>query len=531
MMLRTLLLFPLLLLSCSLLAQEPFEWLSCGSPSHKSAWLKDYQANPSQYAPLLQAKSNSIQYVGLTIHQVFRDDSTGSIPIDHIFQSVCQLNTDFSATGIQFYVEPPISKIYDSDFYAHDSVAQGGQKMLQYNRDSSLNVYFVASAAAGNCGYNLPYAGVAMSNSCLTGHTFAHELGHALGLPHTFIGWEGGQSWNASPQTSFSQPAPTTVTINYTDFKDQPYPDTLIIDTLLVEKVPRTGPNANCGIAADGFCDTPADYLAYRWACNAANGASTVTQLDPDSVAFLSDGWYIMSYALSSCQVGFSQEQIQAMNAFLLTERGHWIGQPLNTDSITAMSTLISPAQNAIIPAEYPVFRWTAVEGATAYLFQLYREPMGGGQLLEELLVTDTFFQTNRILTPRIDIFPYSWRVKPLHYNYFCAGYGPSQQFNTNAPTAVISTEVSDLNSWQMAPNPLPKGQPLQISWTLADEKIGQWRIFNAQGQLIWEQVAQLQAGSGRYQLQLPTDWASGSYFLQFRSKTGEMQGKLFIIK
>lgn len=530
-MLRTLLFLPLLLLSSYLLAQEPFEWLSCGSPSHKSDWLKNYQANPSQYAALLAAKSNSTQYIGLTIHQVFKDDSTGSIPIDQILQSVCQLNTDFATTGIQFYVEPPISKIYDTDFYVHDSVSQGGQKMLQYNRDSSLNVYFVASAAAGNCGYNLPYAGVAMSNSCLTGHTFAHELGHALGLPHTFIGWEGGQSWNGSPQTSFSQPAPTQVTINYTDFKDQPYPDTLIIDTLLVEKVPRTGPNANCGIAADGFCDTPADYLAYRWLCNSTNAASTVYQLDPDSVAFLSDGWYIMSYALSSCQVGFSQEQIQAMNAFLLTERGHWIGQPSSLDSFSNLSSLLSPSQNAIIPAEYPLFQWNATAGATHYLFQLYKEPMGGGQVIEEVIVADIFFQSNRILSPRPNMFPYSWRVMPLTYNYFCAGYGPTQQFNTNSPTALSNLDMPVLSDFQLGPNPLPQGQPLQILWTLGGEKMGQWRIFNAQGQLIWEQSAQLQAGAGRYQLQLPTDWASGSYFLQFRSKTGEMQGKLFIIK
>mgnify|MGYP000043822657 FL=1 len=84
---------------------------------------------------------------------------------------------------------------------------------------------------------------------------------------------------------TFSEPAPETVLYNYTLFKDSLILDTLIIDTAYVEKVD----GSNCEYAADGFCDTPPDYLAYRWTCNQSTGTSFGTMLDPNGESFKSD--------------------------------------------------------------------------------------------------------------------------------------------------------------------------------------------------------------------------------------------------
>lgn len=110
-------------------------------------------------------------------------------------------------------------------------IGHDGEDMMDENNvDDLLNVYFV-SDPAGNCGYFSPSDnGVAVAKSCAMpgGTTIAHEFGHFFSLPHTFYGWEYG----------------------IPDDEDQEWVN-----------------GANCNSAADGFCDTPPDYLDYRWNC------------------------------------------------------------------------------------------------------------------------------------------------------------------------------------------------------------------------------------------------------------------------
>lgn len=517
-------------------AQKPvssdLEMVSCGSPTGKITWLKEYQRDPSVFQNVLAQRSSTTTYLPLSFHIVGTDDSLGMVGVDRVLASFCQLNEDFAATGIQFYIKPPIEYIYDGDLFSHDSVHIGGLKMLQYNTDSSINVYFVSDPGQGNCGYNLPYAGVAMNKNCLTGHTFAHELGHALALPHTFLGWEGGQSWNGPAQQSFLSPAPTQVTINYTDFKDTIYLDTLIIDTILVEYETRTGANANCDVAADGFCDTPADYLAYRWFCNQSNSLSSELQLDPDSVSFVSDGWYIMSYALDDCQIGFSQEQINAMLAYVTTEKPELLSNqnPFN-DSINASGlSLLAPSPSAVIPENNPTFRWTSVPNATHYVIQIYREPIGGSQVVEEVIVSDTFYQSPINYPSRLAVFPYAWRVLPFNYGYSCTIYTPAQQFNTEATTNL--NELGELAfDWEVFPNPTIAGHSLQIAIASSENTQAQISIYNAQGQRLWTENPSIAQGRDQLQVQIPANWPAGLYFVEMREANGMKAVKKLVLK
>ena len=123
------------------------------------------------------------------------------------------------------------------------------------------------------------------------GTTIAHELGHFFSLAHTFFGWEGN-TYNCS------LPTPTVTPSG-----------------VLVEYVSRTKMFNNqllCKVAADGFCDTQADYnLGFGWPSSAGCVYSGCAK-DPDNVPLDPDEKNIMSYFLS-CLEYFSEEQKEAI--------------------------------------------------------------------------------------------------------------------------------------------------------------------------------------------------------------------------
>ncbi len=185
--------------------------------------------------------------VPLSIHIVGNDAGAGRYSLDNLFKVICNLNSHFEPAGFYFYIKWPINYIDNSSYYEH-TYWDGYQMMNQHNVTNSVNVYFVGDPN-GACGY---YAygpdAVAIKNSCAGANstTLTHELGHFFGLPHTFSGWENGNTpWN-----------PELVT---------------------------RGAFSNCNLTGDYFCDTDADYIANRWQCpysgikyDAKTGTSTI---------------------------------------------------------------------------------------------------------------------------------------------------------------------------------------------------------------------------------------------------------------
>ena len=336
----------------------------CGTEAYKSEWLKQYQKNKEDYPKTVGAEI----FVPLNVAIVGHDNGSGLFSETTMLESFCTLTNDFSASEISFYLQT-YRNILDSDFFEHSSVLEGAEKMFEYDTDDAINCYIVGNPA-GNCGYNLPYASIALSNSCTTpdDHTWAHELGHQFSLPHPFLGWEGGVSHDGSVPHAFLDPAPETVTYNYTFFQDTLILDTLIIDTAIVELLD----GSNCAIAADGFCDTQADYLAQRWACDSDNNSFSF-QHDPTGEKFYSDGTLFMSYAFDACSNRFSEEQILAMRASIEEEDADIL-----TDGTSSTGQIVG---NGGIELNTPYdegldfkdiyFSWSEVQHADYYLFQI----------------------------------------------------------------------------------------------------------------------------------------------------------------
>jgi hypothetical protein len=509
----------LVLLSASFLttlpAQDSGSWpLPCGSPPGKSEWLKKYQQNPQAHHRSL----DSIIYAPLAIHLLGDDNGNGYFPFNNLLNALCKLNEDFAATKIVFYLEGPVRYIDRSDWRSHNSVLIGAEMMFDQNVENAINTYFVSNAA-GNCGYNLPYAGIAMAVSCSgpTSSTWAHEIGHNLSVQHPFLGWEGGVSHDGSVSHNFNDPAPPIVTYDYTLFKDTLILDTLIIDTALVELVD----GSNCHLAGDGFCDTSPDYLAMRWSCN-SNAQSPIEQTDPAGVKFRSDGTLIMGYANDVCQSRFTPEQIGAMRANLFEEKASYLhnqqaGPPLST----IPPTLLLPTMDEQVHFEQAQLSWTPVENATGYLVQVSLLSSFSA-LTTEYLTTSPELLLNGLLNNRT----YYWRVRAYNDYAFCAAASAAASFRTAQLTGLNS--IAGLSGLSLSPTPTPAGSPAVLEFESARAFPAHLQLFMPTGQLILSLPAAVQTGLNRLEVATAA-LPPGMYFLRLQGPAGQLVERMVV--
>lgn len=484
----------------------------CGTVTGRSKWLQQYQANPDRFTK----GADSTLYVPMTIHILGTNGGGGYFRMPDFLDAFCRLNGDFENTNIHFYLDT-INYINNTAWYQHDDILTGVEMMFENNIENTLNIYFVDSPA-GNCGYNLPYAGIANAKACSgpNDHTWAHEVGHALSIPHPFLGWEGGVSYDGSVSHSFNDPAPREVYYDYTLFKDRLYLDTLIIDTALVELVD----GSNCYEAADGFCDTEPDYRAQRWPCN-SEGRSSATQTDPDGEKFTSDGSLIMGYAFDECSNRFTPEQIAAMRANLLDQKVAWLKDqtPLGTVSTDPM-IINSPFQEEITAAENIYFEWEAVKNATHYVLQVSR--LSSFVFNEvDVVVEGNSFEVESLRADR----KYYWRIRPYNNYSACTTFSETYDFQTSSSVTSTENIISDLGL-TIYPNLIQKGESIQVNSSISSAKSVTFSIYDLNGRVLRQEKLQLHQGVNT----LPFYFQGrGIYLLEIQNEEGVHFEKIVI--
>lgn len=501
--------------SVLLFAQQkpiPTDFHPCGTAPVKSEWLKNYQKDPSAYAQY--SRNQTTLYPAMTLHIVGNDQGTGYIDYMKLLDGFCGLNADMAQADIHFFIHDDILFIDSSGWYNHGTVLEGADMMFANNVDSTMNCYVVANPA-GNAGYNLPYAGIALTKTAAgssASNTWAHEVGHNLSIQHPFLGWEGNVY-------NYGTPTPTTVTYDYTYFKDSLITDTTIIDTAFVELVD----GSNCTIAADGFCDTSPDYLAYGgWQCN-AQGLSTVLQKDPNGVDFRSDGTNIMTYANDACGANFTPEQIAAMRAYLQTVRSPYLGvnSTPNLAQINAAPNLTSPVANAIEQFDFVELEWDGVANATHYVVQVSRLPSFSFLEFNEI-ITDTTV----LITTLQDNRDYYWRVRAFNQGYTCAPTSVSAAFETQ--DLVRTENIASVERFGIYPTIIENGQNLTIEITTRKKLDAQLRIFNIAGQQMLAQPFNLNIGENQEIISL-SNLTGGTYIVQIQTEEGMINEKIVV--
>lgn len=489
-------------------SEKPFP---CGTLPIKDPWLSEFQL---KLPDLLEDRTDSLIYVPLSIHIVGNDDGTGYFRVSNILDAFCTLNNDYEQSNIQFYIKDTIIYHNRSDWNDHPTVVDGAFMMFEANVPNTLNIYFVSNPA-GNCGYNLPYAGIAMNTGCSspTDHTWAHEIGHAFSLPHPFLGWEGDVY-------DYSNPTPDRVTYDYTYFKDTLILDTTIIDTAWVEYVERK----NCLIAGDGFCDTPPDYLSRRWPCDQSTSNSNELQKDPDGVDFRSDGTLFMSYANDACASRFSADQIIAMHANIVEEKPYLIDGIPPADPVSSESpVLVSPLEGGTAPTDNAVFTWEPVENANGYVFQVSR--FRDFRFIQEEVITDG---PETIISGLRDGIRYYWRVKGFNHYYTCTDYTDVNSFT--ASQMVNANQYSSLKVTRIFPNPAIAGTKLNIEfYNKANAGTVNVSMISSLGQTLFSKDVHCENGANSINLSLNGVTGSGWYFIKIKKDAEQSASKIFI--
>lgn len=463
----------------------------CGTTDGRVQWLQDYQKNPGVYP-----RSNDVLYVPVTVHIVGDNNGNGYFARWGVLEAFCTLNEDFEQAGIQFFIEGNFRYHNNTNWYNH-TFQQGSQMMNQKNVPNTINCYIVDSPA-GNCGYSMYHLGIALAKSCIgpSDHTWAHEIGHYLSLPHPFNGWEG-------EDFDYTLPAPA------------------FINGEQVEKLD----GSNCANASDGFCDTPADYLNYRWSCD-LQGFSNTTQKDPTGAEFKSDGTLFMSYALDQCANRFSDEQIAAMQANLMTVRANLLynqtpAEPVSMDGFTAITPLEG---DTVETFQHVTFEWEPVEHAEGYYLDI--TVIANFQaVLFRYEVQGTSFTTNELKKNRT----YYWRVRAYNRWHTCQEYSTVHKFKTGeVETATAVRTIEAVSALTVSPNPVAEGAPVLVTLETTEAMSLGLNVVNLSGQVVYHQQQNVQPGLQT--LRIPSgNLPSGLYFVQLQKEKGIMSRKLVV--
>ncbi len=465
--------------------------LPCGTTLADDAQIKARLLR-NRNGQVATAKSQTITYIPVTFHLVGNGNGENYPSPMTAIMSLCALNEDFLSQNIQFYLNLPLryfpnQEVYD-DGYDWGSISIMGNAKV----NNTFNIYIGNAVSRPVAGYYSPgedFVFIRRGEANRVSNTLTHEAGHFFTLPHTFYGWEG-ENYD---DLYGGRPAPRQ--INGND----------------VEYVTRTGANANCATAADGFCDTEADYYSYRVSCGYNSNV-----LDPDSMRVRPNERYYMSYYGDACMDSFSDEQQQAMRADINARGWANFAPPnqafVNSDSLQAilpaMGQDIAIGNNPIIN-----FQWRAAAGATGYIWTLERFLLGQpvGVVDRNIVYNDTTYNLDAALISQRG--EYRWTVYPFNRYQTCEAVPKSFTFQINSLLDLQTAQIKPAK-----PNPIAilsyQNQNLRARIYSDNDKSQNLSVYDGNGQLIFNQNYFLQQGDNFINIQF-FDLPQGFYILR----------------
>ncbi len=458
--------------------------------------------------------SRAVTYIPVTIHNVRNSSGEGATPETSILGFLCGLNALYADQDVQFYIHGQINELVDDYIDVSSDLFQARYNMFANKVPNTMNIYIGRSSNYPTSGFlsyyspNFDY--IFLQQPMVSGgaKTEAHEIGHFFTLNHTFYGWEGV---DAEAQYNGVN-APVT------------------IGGELVERVAR-GTGSNCANAADGFCDTEADYhsTAAIQSCS-----FTPATFDPTGATLNPDESNIMSYYNDACQTQFSTEQKAAI-AMSIANRG-LAATPPTTTEVTGLTTVVTPADNGTASIANSTVRldWTDVPGATWYYVEVFGTsfptlwfPNLNDVKFKGIVTTGNshFDLSTAGLTVGAH---YAWRVKAINQYSTCASLSPYTKFEATTSTAIKDLSIDKQMNLKVNNNPITSTD-IPLSIYTAEEVIGSIQIYAMDGRVIVT-LAKETISAGENLIQIPAaDLPNGIYLAVVATDRGSLQQKFVI--
>jgi hypothetical protein len=462
---------------------------------------------------------DEITYVPIKVHLVAKNDGTGRANEASMPDLLCNLNTEYEGTNIQFYFKMPFNYIDNTPLWGQANEG-GGSFQIQTNKvNNALNIFIIGQfTEEGLGGYYLgPFPQndyIVMPRNAVFSIALPHEVGHFFSLAHPFFGWGqvGDTGWDPAVH---GNPVGT--------YAPLPPPGQQILN----EKVDQS----NCLEAADAICDTPPDYFfAFSPALGGNCTSPTISALDPNGDEIDPVGDNMMNYFGQCPDYVFTADQSEAMVNDLYSTARNYVRPGITPDltEITEAPELVSPINGESTPGYNLVeFDWDAVDGADYYVLEIDFLPTFAGSPSRYVVSNATFKVVEDIFNANST---YYWRVRPFG-EYFTCGVQYSERGDFVTGSIVATQEVEEVSGWNIRPNPIRTGGMLQIEVEAGQSFQGTINLYSSTGQLL-KSLNRLDFNTGGTNVEMDVNGlAAGIYIATIETNFGVLNKKVLITK
>lgn len=485
----------------------------CSVGLEDGALIKDRMLRQRAANPQVRSANMLPTYIPVAVTSVANTSGVGHANVNTVLAMLCDMNADYADQNVHFFLKDSIRYRQNDNMYNNAGNFASATYMSQNKVPNALNIYLSNTVQNSVASFYSPagdYVFIITSEGNGTSNTATHEVGHFFSLNHTFYGWEG--------------------IAYHTTYQGQNAPNSL--GGRPTERVLRSGTGSNCATAADGFCDTPADFISDRWLCPYI-GDQGVLAKDAAGVDINPDESNYMSYFADACVNNFTTEQKAAILVDLQSRGWSNLAMPTPNNAVAGASVVATaPINNQVLLANGSntiQLQWQAVTGATMYVVDLERTLLGQAvsTVFSTLVVgrNNYSFNTSVLPTPPANgTHDYRWSVKPLNSVNLCGSYSSFFEFKTSRTGGAVGVETQTAASsfrLSISPNPV---EDAEVRLLVAADKAQKTavRLYAPDGKCLLEQRAiALQEGENLVMLDAST-LAAGLYIVVLTDENGQ---------
>ncbi|HMG16141.1 MAG TPA: zinc-dependent metalloprotease [Saprospiraceae bacterium] len=463
----------------------------------------------------------SITYVPVKFHIIANDAGSGGVKETAVLDMLCGMNEFYASFGIQYYIKNGFDYMSSSSA-AIDPQSSGGELQIKSKKVKQMvNIFLCQSFSSmvpgllgyyteGFPGYQNDFLVIKKSEVTKSSYTAEHEMGHFFSLLHPFNGWDENPynpKIHGNPVNILFSPDNPQLPIEFAD-------------------------ESNCQIAGDFLCDTPASYNFANdyWMFKGCSPMDTFVHdyhnqiVDPDEKN-------VMDYFADCTDYHFSTSQQNLIITDLTNRKATLGNNKINSTTTPNLNIITTNVLNPNIDSgkilsNYGDIKlaWKDIPGATTYIVEVDIASNFASPSFKSAIVNSSEWTVPGLIKNK----KYYWRVYPFNEYSTCAGFSKTFVFTTGQ-WLVSTTEIKELNSWKIDPNPVSKNSTVSLELNSINAFNSDVIITDISGKII-SNIKNIRIQEGAQSIEISTaNLTIGMYIVQLRTGTGISTQKLLI--